>query len=462
MDAITHQLIKLLGKKAVLTREEAAERSAGIWKNPGNLNVKALLLPQTTEQVSAILKLCHQYHQPVVPHGGLSGVAEAAITAPDEIAISLEKMNRIEEIDPSGKTATVQAGVILQNLREAAKQKGLLFPLDIGAKGSCMIGGNIATNAGGVRVIRYGSTRSRVLGLEVVLADGTVVSSMDRMLKNNAGYDLKQLFIGSEGTLGIITRAVLKLEESPTTTHTAYVALQSYQQVVEFLRFSSKQLAGTLSTFELIWQDYYRLMTTPPSLYRPPLPQDYDFYVLMEAQGSEEQHDGRRFESMLEKAVTSNLIADAAIAFTQSDHNWFWGIRESVDFILSTHKPVFLFDVSLPIHEMENYAENVRQKISQVWSDGLLYVFGHMGDGNLHLFVSCGEDDHETKYQVEEIVYSPLRAFRGSISAEHGIGLEKKDWLHLSRSESEIALMKQIKQLLDPKGILNPGKIFDI
>ncbi len=459
---IIQKLLNVLGHEVVVSRKAASERSAGIWKSPGNLNVKALLLPRTTGEVSQIMKICHEYAQPVVPHGGLSGVAEGAITQPDEMALSLERMNAIYEIDEAAKTVSVGAGVILENLRNAVAEKNLLFPLDIGAKGSCMIGGNISTNAGGVQVIRYGSTRSMVLGLEVVLADGTILSSMDKMIKNNAGYDLKQLFIGSEGTLGIITKAVLKLEEAPLSTNTAYVAFNSYSKVMQFLRIAGQKLAGTLSSFELIWQDYFELMTSPPSHYRPPLPHGFPYYVLIEAQGVDRKKDSIRFQDLLENALESNLIEDAAISHTNSDFQWFWGIRESVDFIFTTHDPVFLYDISLPIPSMEDYAAMVRRKLQQKWPKSRFYVFGHMGDGNLHLFASCGQEDHATKHQVDEIVFSPLSKLGGSITAEHGIGLEKKAWLHLSRSPEEIQLMKQIKKLLDPKGILNRGKIIDL
>ncbi len=273
MSSIVEELIQALGKKAVLTHEAAAERFASVWANE-NLNVKALLLPSNTEEVMTAMRICYANDQPVVPHGGLTNIPESAKTGPDEIAISLERMNRIEEIDTSSRTARVQAGVILQQLQAAAKEADLLFPLDFGSRGSCMIGGNIATNAGGLQVFRYGTTRQLVLGLEVVLADGTLISSLDKMIKNNAGYDLKQLFIGSEGTLGIITRAVVKLVPRPTSRKTAYAGISSFDKVVTFLNFASQQLAGTLTTFEVIWKDYYQLMTSPPSSFQPPLPQD--------------------------------------------------------------------------------------------------------------------------------------------------------------------------------------------
>lgn len=459
MAEIVQQLIDALGRDCVLTHDEAAQRSAGAWGAPGHLNVLALLRPTTTEQVATALRLCNEAGQAVVPHGGLSGVVNGATTGPTEIALSLERMNAIEEIDETNKTATVQAGVILQHLREAVAEKGLLFPLDLGAKGSCMIGGNIATNAGGVQALRYGVTRQLVRGLEVVLADGTILSSLDKMMKNNTGYDLKQLFIGSEGTLGVVTRAVVKLDDAPKTRQTAFVSLDSFDQAIDFLTFAKRALPDSLTTFELLWQNYYRLMTSSPSPYAPPLPQHYPYYALLESQGQYETADNAQFESMLETALNRGLIADAVPAQSQKELDWFWGIREFVEFVFTVHTPVFLFDVSLPISSMAAYIAEVQANLTQVWPQAICYVFGHMGDGNLHLFVTCGQNDHQTRHEVDRIVYAPLRPIGGSISAEHGIGLEKRDWLHISRSEAEIRVMKTIKHALDPKGILNPGKL---
>jgi len=261
MPEIVDLFIENFGKHCVYTREEASTRVAANWKQPGNLNCRALLLPETTQQVSRMLQICNEFNQPVVPHGGLTNVVGGVVTNADEIALSLERMNHIEEINITNKTVTVQAGVVLQQLQNITAEHGQLFPLDLGAKGTCMIGGNIASNAGGLQALRYGVMRNLVLGLEVVLADGTIISSMNKMMKNNAGYDLKQLFIGSEGTLGIITRAVLKLEDLPKTRNTAFVAVDSFAKANELLQLSGKDLKNNLTSFELLWQDYYRLMT---------------------------------------------------------------------------------------------------------------------------------------------------------------------------------------------------------
>ena len=460
MSSIVELLIKTFGKDQVLKHDEAADRVASNWLQHENLDCLALLRPKNTDQVSKMLQICNEFDQPVVPHGGLTNVVGGVVTKPHEIALSLERMNQVEEINVQDKTVTVQAGVILSDLQKALADQGQLFPLDLGAKGTCMIGGNIASNAGGLQALRYGVMRNLVLGLEVVLADGTIISSMNKMRKNNAGYDLKQLFIGSEGTLGIITRAVLKMEDLPKTRCTAFIALESFEKAVQLLQNAKKHLNNGLTSFELLWQDYYTLMTSSPSPYSPPLSQTFPFYVLMETLGQDAEKDKKLFEEFLEKSLEDELIADAAIAQSQQELDWFWGIRENVELVFSVHSPIFLFDVSLAISDIDVYIKKIRAELQNIWPDLHFYSFGHMGDGNLHLFVSCGNDDTSTRHRVEEIIYKPLQEIDGSITGEHGIGLEKKSWLHLSRTADEIQLMKTIKKAFDPKGILNRGKLF--
>ncbi|PAC27316.1 FAD-binding oxidoreductase [Flectobacillus sp. BAB-3569] len=461
MNDIVEKLQALFGSDCILSQADASHRPASVWMAGEALYCKALARPKSAEELAEIMRICHEYAQPVVPHGGLTGVAGGTKVSGDEIAITLERMNKIEEIDVINKTVTVQAGVILQDLQQRVAKQGFLFPLDLGAKGSCMIGGNIATNAGGLQALRYGVMRQLVLGLEVVLADGTIISSMNKMMKNNAGYDLKQLFIGSEGTLGIITKAVLRIEDAPQSRNTALVCLESFQDAVQFLHEAKKCLNSLLTTYEIIWQDYYQLMTSAPSPYSAPLPQNAPFYVLIEALGQNPQTDKDLFEELLENCFEKEIITDAALAKSQQELDWFWGIREQVELIFQVHNPVFLFDISLPINTMESYVEEIKGKLQNRFEQVECYAFGHMGDGNLHLFVSTDENAISTRHQVEEIVLTPLRAIGGSITAEHGVGLEKKRWLHLSRSQEEITLMKTLKAALDPKGILNRGKIFE-
>lgn len=261
---IVESLRAILGETAVLDAADTATRSAGVWR-PDNLQAAALVRPATTEEVAQVLRWCHANKVGVVTHGGLTGLVHGGDATPDQVIVSLERMRAIEEINPTQRTATVQAGVTLQALQEAVEEHHLMFPLDLGARGTATLGGNAATNAGGNRVIRYGMMRDMVLGLEVVLADGTIVSSLNHLIKNNAGYDLKQMFIGSEGTLGVITRLVLRLREQPVTRNMAFVGLDNFDHVAGFLRHMDRSLGGTLSAFEAMWHDFYCLVTSPPA-----------------------------------------------------------------------------------------------------------------------------------------------------------------------------------------------------
>jgi len=459
MADVIEALRAALGADALLVGEAVRERAAGIWR-PDTIRAKAIVRPRSTAEVSKALAICHAHDQSVIAHGGLTGLVGSALTSPDDVVISLERMNKIEDVNAVDRTMTVQTGVVLQTLQETAAEHGLLFPLDLGGRGSATIGGNIATNAGGNRVIRYGMTRDMVLGLEAVLADGTVVSSMNQMIKNNAGYDLKQLFIGSEGSLGIVTRAVLRLREKPKSQETAFVGIESFGKLSEFLKTMDAQLGGTLSAFEVMWNDYYRILTEPPAVHQPPIPRDYPYYVLVEAMGGDAEQDHARLESALADAFEKGLITDAALAQNQAQREQMWAMRDDV---VQTFRfaPIFTFDVSMRISKMENYVADVNRGLASRYASFKNFTFGHMGDGNLHLVISVGPNGQKEREHVEEIVYRPLAEIGGSVSAEHGVGLEKKPYLNVCRSETEIALMRTLKKSLDPKGILNPGKIFD-
>ena len=453
---VTRDLIDTLGAGQVLVGDAVHERSAGIWRSD-TVRANVLVRPRSTEEVSRALAICNAHGRNVVAHGGLTGLVESALTEPDDVVISLERLNRIEDVNPVERTATVQAGVILQVLQEAADAEGLMFPLDLGGRGSATIGGNIATNAGGNRVIRYGMTRDMVLGLEAVLADGTIVSSMNRMIKNNAGYDLKQLFIGTEGSLGIVTRAVLRLREKPATQATALVAVDGFARLAPFLKAVDAGFAGNLSAFELMWHNFYSIVTTPPAQSAPPLSQQYPYYVLVEALGADE----RVVHDVLGAALESGLIADAVIAQSEAQRLELWRLRDDVEQCFN-RGPCFIFDVSLPIAAMERYVAAVNDRLAAEFDDFENFTFGHMGDGNLHFLITVGGDSAAERRGVERAVYEPLAEFEGSVSAEHGVGLEKKPYLAISRTDAEIALMRTLKQALDPKGILNTGKVFDV
>lgn len=452
-------LRRVLTHGDLLLGEDVTSRAAGVWRSD-HLHAGAIVRPTSTEEVSAVLALCHEHGQRVVTHGGLTGLVHAADAAPNELVVSMERLNRIEETDTGGRTMTVQAGVPLQAIHEAAEAEGYMFPVDLGARGSCQIGGNVSTNAGGLRVIRYGMTRDNVLGLEAVLADGTVVSSMNHMLKNNSGYDLKQLFIGSEGTLGVVTRLVLRLRTALPAQHTALVALPDYAAVLRFLSYLDGALSGNLSAYEVMWPDYFLYQREKLGGAAGQMDAGQPFYAIVESLGADQEREAEAFERTLARAAEDGLLADALVAKSDAERAAIWRIRDEVEHLFEVGDLIF-FDVSLPTPPMEDYVAGVRRALEAQDFPVHLFSFGHLGDGNLHFAVASGQDTEHHRTAIERCVYAPLEALGGAVSAEHGIGLEKKPWLGISRSDSEIALMRRLKQALDPNGILNTGKVFD-
>jgi FAD/FMN-containing dehydrogenase len=451
------RLRAIVGDGGLLIGEDVSSRYPGYFMK--RIEADAIVRPRTTDEVAAILKACNEAGQPVVVQGGMSGWVRATQTQQGEIILSMERMAQIESIDPVNRTATVQAGVVLDTLENALADHGLTFPLDLGGRGSCQLGGNASTNAGGMRVIRYGMMREQVLGVEAVLADGRVISSLNQMIKNNTGYDLKQLFIGSEGTLGVITRMVLRLRERPTSSNTAIVSAGNFDQMVKLLRFVDQNFGGLLSAFELVDNSFYRV-NTGAGKHAPPLPADQPYYAIIEMLGSQQERDTELFEAVLGEAGELGYFDDAVLARSDAQRQQIWEIREDLEHVVREFQPFYAFDVSLPVGEMQDYMAAVTDRLKARWPKGKIAFLGHMGDGNLHIAIGAGGSDD--RHEVEACVYEPLRPISGSISAEHGIGLEKKAWLDVSRSADERGLMAEIKRLLDPGNILNPGKIMDL
>lgn len=460
VDVLT-QLINRFGKDRVWTGTNIVGRRASFLENQP-LVAKALLLPESILDVSEMLRLCCAAGQPVVPHGGLSNLVGSTETSTEEIALSLERMNRVEEIDPVGGTMIVQTGAVLQHVQQAAESAGMFFPLDLPARESAVIGGLIGTNAGGLRVLRYGMMRDMVLGLEAVLADGTVLNMMNKMLKKNAGYDLKQLLIGSEGTLGVATRAVLRLWPPQPAAAAALLAVERFAEVADLLVLAKRCLGGQLTSFEVMWNAFYQLTTTPPAPTAPPIRSDSPFYVLVESMGVDAGEEQARIQTLLDQAKHMRLYTEAASANSPVGRKALWRVREDTQQIEAQYGPNFGFDVSLPILHMESYIHGIERDLSDAFGMAHLWVFGHLADGNLHIHIWSDTIDMERdRATVQSIVYNPLQTLGGSISAEHGIGLLKKPYLALSRTPEELIVMRQIKAVLDPAGILNPGKIFD-
>ncbi|MEM1173919.1 MAG: FAD-binding oxidoreductase [Pseudomonadota bacterium] len=448
-----------LGDSGVLTGDDVRARKAS-WLKDDPCQALAILRPATTEEVAAAVRLCATHARSLIPVGGNTGLVEGTLAGPDDVLLSLERMNRIESVDVAGGTLTVQSGVPLQRVQDAATDAGLAFPLDLGARGSATVGGTISTNAGGNAVIRYGMMREQVLGLEAVLADGTVVSSMNRMLKNNAGYDLKQLFIGTEGTLGIVTRAVLRLRAEMPSRNTALLGVDDYEQIPPLLRQLDAGLGGTLSAFEVLWRDFYDTVVTESDRHTSPLDGQHPYYVLVEARGSDQANDETRFEDLLGRCLEQVLITDAAIAQGSTQRDALWAIRDDIDNLVDDLSPAMAFDVSLPIADADRYTQRVHQRLNAEFGEHYRgTTFGHLGDSNIHFMLTIGTTDHERQSEAMRIVYEELAPYGGSVSAEHGIGVEKRPYLGVSRSDAELDLMRRLKKALDPSDLLNPGKV---
>jgi FAD/FMN-containing dehydrogenase len=453
-------LQKVLGESAVLIGDAVPERNWNDWSTQAPQRPLAVIRPIDAQGVSQALKACRQVQLPVVPQGGLTGLCGGARPEPGWVALSLERMVGIEEVDPDACTMTVKAGTPLELVQRAATDAGLYFALDLGSRGSCAIGGNLSTNAGGNRVIRYGMARELVLGLEWVLPDGTVVTSLNKMLKNNAGYDLKHLFIGSEGTLGVITRIVLRLHAQPGSTQSALCALHDYDGVKKLLSHARAGLGPMLSAFEVMWPDYWQVVTERVGV-RTPISSGHGHYVLVEAQGTDPTVDGPWFERWLESQMESGILADAAVAQSMADTKAFWGVRDACAEFFPTLGPHISYDVGLAVRQMDAFATQCKAALRERIAGCESVYYGHIGDGNLHLvsWVPGLSVDDQPKDTMDEVIYGVVREFGGSISAEHGIGTVKKPYLHYARSEAEIELMRTLKRALDPMGLLNPGKV---
>jgi FAD/FMN-containing dehydrogenase len=447
-----------LGVDAVRVGDEISERSMTDWTRHEPTRAAALLLPRTTQDVARALAICHAAQQPVVPQGGMTGLAGGAIPRALDIALSLDRLTGVEEIDSASATMTVLAGTTLQTAQDAATQAGFELALDLGARGSCQIGGNLATNAGGNRVIQSGTARDQVLGLEVVLANGDVLSSLGKMVKNNTGYDLKHWFIGSEGTLGVITRAVLRLHPQRAARHTALVALDHYDAAVALLRRLGTRFGNDIGAFEIMWPDFYDFGVALTGT-RSPFVESHPLYALIEHASFDATDDGERFATALNEALEAHAIRDAVIAQSVADTRALWAVRECTAEFPVRLDPIN-FDVSLPIGKIGAFVDVCRAALDTKWPGNQSYFFGHIGDSNLHLTVDGHSVPGVEHHAVYAFVYDMLGPLHGSVSAEHGIGSLKREFLPISRSPEELAAMRAIKQALDPHGILNPGKLF--
>ncbi|MCA8889630.1 MAG: FAD-binding oxidoreductase [Parvularculaceae bacterium] len=453
------ELRTIVGAKGLLSGDMIEAQSERFSDQDG-ANSAFILRPSSADELSNLMKVLHRFKQPVAIQGGLTGLVDGATIGAGEIALSLERMKKVISINAPNRTMIVEAGATIQHVQEAAEAEGLMFAADWGARGSATVGGGIACNAGGNAVLRYGMMREQVLGLEVVLSDGSVLSSMNSMLKSNAGYDLKQLFIGSEGTLGIVSKAVLRLRPLFDKRATALVSVSNFDRVAKLLAAMDKFLGGSLSAFEVMWGDFYQLMLSLSGK-QALLPVGSNFYVLIESSGANEEVEQLNFQYALEQAYEAELVEDAVVSASETQRSAIWTIRDDVELVFKEFEPVKIFDVSLEIQFMEQYVSIVNEKMIKAFPDSRGVVFGHLADGNLHFCWGLGGGE-DVDDRAAKIMYESLERFGGSISAEHGIGREKRKYLSITRSELEVEWMKKLKSLFDPECILNRGRVFSV
>jgi len=470
------ELTRIVGAAHVLTHDDpSTDLSAWEqdWRRRSRGQALAVVRPASTVEVAAVVKACVAAGTPLVPQGGNTGLAVGSI--PDDsgrqVVLSLTRMNAVRQIDPHNLTFTVEAGCILQNLQTAAEQAGYLFPLSLAAEGSCTIGGNLGTNAGGTQVLRYGNTRELCLGLEVVTAQGEVWDGLSGLRKDNTGYDLRDLFIGSEGTLGVITAATLKLFPQPAACLTAWAAVPSLEAAVSLLGLAHQQLGAGLTGFEVMGQFALSLVGKHmPQLRVPFLGQDdAPWGVLLENSDSEsEAHARERFEKLLELALEQGIVLDAVVAENLSQAHQLWHVRESIPLAQAEEGLNIKHDISIPVSRIPAFCAETDALLQREIPGVRLVNFGHLGDGNLHYNVQAPADGdpkaflREQEERVNTLVYDQVQRYQGSISAEHGVGSLKRDKLPHYKSPVALELMRAIKRALDPHNLMNPGRVIEV
>lgn len=467
--SVLKQLQDIVGAEQVLTGEAMTPYVVD-WRGRYRGQALAVVRPASTQEVAAVVKVCAATKTPVVPSGGNTSLCGGA--TPDEtgraVVICLARLNKVRSIDTDNDTMTVEAGCILQSVQEAARAADRLFPLSLAAEGSCTIGGNLATNAGGTQVLRYGNTRDLALGLEVVTAEGEIWDGLRGLRKDNTGYDLRDLFIGSEGTLGIITAATLKLYPLPVAQRTAMLALNTMEDAITVLSRARAGFGASLTGFEVMMGSVLQAVVRLFPQQRLPFEGESaqsPWFALLELSDSESaEHAQGRFEAVLGAAIEDGLVTDAAIAENIAQSKAMWHLRESIPLAEAELGKSIKHDVSIPISSIGKFVQVTNAALQQRFPGIQHIVFGHLGDGNLHYNVARAPNQTEqellaSQYDVYQLVHDSVHAHAGSISAEHGVGQLKRDELTRYKSALELKLMKQIKTALDPHGLMNPGKV---
>ncbi len=464
---ILNQLKQIIGEQHVLCGEKEIASYLVDWRKRYHGNALAVARPASTAEVCAVVNFCIEKKISIVPQGGNTSLCGGA--TPDhsgkQLILSLGRLNHIRSIDTANQTITVEAGCILQHVQDAAAHVNRYFPVSLGAQGSCTIGGNLSTNAGGTAVLRYGSMREQCLGLEVVTAQGEIWHGLRGLRKDNTGYDLRDLFIGAEGTLGIITAAVLKLSAKPTAVVTALIGLDDIPAVLTLLTFLQEHAGTMLSAFELISNDCLDLVTTQYPQLPYPFAKKQAQAVLLEFSGQDsEEHVRHALESLLMVADQKSIVREVLVAQSLAQSMQFWHLREHIPLAQAQMGKNIKHDISLPRSHLESFFNQAEQALKKAYPDCRIFSFGHVGDGNIHYNVAPPIGVTETAFLLEEavinqIVYQCVSDCGGSISAEHGIGQLKRALLTQHKSPIELALMRSVKQALDPLNIMNPGKV---
>ena len=461
--AALEAIARAVGEKGVVGPQDA-EPFLSEWRGRWPGEAAIIVTPATTNEVAAVVKICAEHNVAITPQGGNTGLVGGQIPSGNEVLLSLKRMRTVRDISPLNNTMTVDAGLTLAEAQDIAAEAGRLFPLSIGAEGSCQIGGVISTNAGGVNVLRYGNCRDLVLGLEAVLPDGRIWNGLKRLRKNNTGYDLKHLFIGGEGTLGVVTAAVLKLFPAPAEKVTALAALKSAEDAVTLLSHAQDATGGGATSFEFMNRLCIELTTNNIPGVRDPFGKPHAYYVLMEFSSGETDALRSTVEAMLAGALEKSLIADAVIAESEAQAKALWHMRHSMSEAINHEGLGARHDVSVATSDIPAFLDKARDAVQRIVPDVRFVEFGHMGDGNVHydLVGPAGAPKDalaDQRREIENAVYDVIASFDGSISAEHGVGRHRRESLKKRKPAIELEMMRAVKNALDPKGIMNPGKM---
>lgn len=464
---IIKKIEKIIGKKNIVQSENDKKKYLTEWRNRYSGNAKAILKPKNVKEVSLLMKTFDKENIPVIPQGGNTGLVGGQISYNSEhFVISFERMNKVIKFNKEDQSIVVQSGTLLSDIQNICEENDMFFPLSLASEGSCTIGGNIATNAGGVAVLYYGNTRNLTLGLEIVLPDGTIIDSLKTLKKDNTGYSLKDLFIGSEGTLGLITAASLQVFFKPRDKYTFFCSVKNLKRSIELLRFLQKNISTPLTAFELMNSNSIETVLNHIEKTNFPLNKKSDWYILFEfSQFDDDMSTNDKLLKIISDSHKQKLISEVVFANSTKQTKELWALRENISEAQKEDGASIKNDISIPIFSIDNFIKNANEIVEKTIPKSINIIFGHVGDGNIHYNITQPKDMNKKKFltlesQLKSQLLELIKKYNGSFSAEHGIGIvRKKDALKFKKDE--IAVMKRIKKAIDPKNIINPGKIFD-